>query len=170
METVPHSDAFAATPELHPDLGEVAFLLGTWRGEGDGEWPSTEPFRYGEEVVFEDVGDNYLVYTHRSWLLDDGSPVHLERGFVRPAGPGRVELVLAHPLGITEIAEGTVAGEVIEVASTAVGLTTTAGHVTELRRRIEVRGDAMTNETHMAMRDVPLMSHVRARLGRATSD
>jgi hypothetical protein len=169
VETVPHSDAFAATPELHPDLGEVAFLLGTWRGEGEGEWPSTEPFRYGEEVAVEDVGDNYLVYTHRSWSLDDGSPVHLERGFVRPAGPGRVELVLAHPLGITEIAEGTVADGVLEVASTVVGLTTTAGPVTELRRRIEVRGDAMVNETHMAMRDVLLMSHVRARLGRVTS-
>ena len=169
METVPHSDAFAATPQLHADLHEAAFLLGTWRGEGEGEWPGAEPFRYGEEVVFEDVGDEYLVYTQRSWSLDDGSAVHLERGFVRPAGRGRVELVLAHPLGITEIAEGTVAGEVIEVASTVVGLTTTAGPVTELRRRIEVRGDEMVNETHMAMRDVPLMSHVRARLGRVTS-
>ena len=166
---MPHSDAFAATSELHPDLGEVAFLLGTRRGEGDGEWPSTEPFRYGEEMAFEDVGDNYLVYTQRSWSLDDGSPVHLERGFVRPGGPGRVELVLAHPLGITEIAEGTVGGDAIEVASVVVGLTTTAGPVTELRRRIEVRGDEMVNETHMAMRDVPLMSHVRARLGRVTS-
>jgi THAP4-like, heme-binding beta-barrel domain len=169
VEPFPHSDAFVASPELHPDLGEVAFLLGIWRGEGDGEWPSTEPFRYGEEVAFEDVGDNYLVYTQRSWALDDGSPVHLERGFVRPAGPGRVELVLAHPLGITEIAEGSVADEVVEVASTVVGLTTTAGPVTELRRRIEVRGGEMVNETHMAMRDVALMSHVRARLGRVTS-
>lgn len=169
METVPHSDAFVASPELHPDLGELAFLLGTWRGEGDGEWPSTEPFRYGEEVAVEDVGDNYLVYTHRSWSLDDGSPVHLERGFVRPAGRGRVELVLAHPLGITEVAEGTVEGEVLEVASAVVGLTTTAGPVTELRRRIEVLGDEMRNETHMAMRGVPLMSHVRARLARVTS-
>ena len=81
------------------------------------------------------------------------------RLFVDASGPS---------LGITEIAEGTVAGVVLEVASTVVGLTTTAGPVTNLRRRIEVRGDEMTNETHMAMRDVPLMSHVRARLGRVT--
>ena len=169
METGARSDAFAASPDIHPDLGEVAFLLGTWRGEGDGEWPEAEPFRYGEEVAFDDVGDDYLVYTHRSWSLDDGSPVHLERGFVRPAGSGRVELVLAHPLGITEIAEGTVAGAVVEVASTVVGLTTTAGPVTELRRRIEVQDDTMLNETHMAMRDVPLTPHVRARLRRVAS-
>ena len=102
-------------------------------------------------------------------ILDDGSPVHLERGFLRPAGPGRVELVLAHPLGITEVAEGTVQGARVEVASTDVGLTATAGAVTELRRRIEVRDDTMRNETHMAMRAVPLMSHVRARLERLTS-
>ena len=170
MEPATRSDALAAPAKhagIHSDLGEVAFLLGTWRGEGDGEWPGTEPFRYGEEVVFEDVGDDYLVYTHRSWSLDDGSPVHLERGFLRTAGPGRVELVLAHPLGITEVAEGTVQGPIVEVTSTAVGLTATAGPVTELRRRIEVHDDAMLNETHMAMRDVPLMSHVRARLVRA---
>ena len=169
MEPVAHSDAFAASPEIHPDLGEVVFLLGTWRGEGDGEWPGTRPFRYGEEVVFEDVGDDYLAYAQRSWSIDDGSPVHLERGFLRPAGPGRVELVLAHPLGITEVAEGTVQGVLVEVASTDVGLTSTAGVVTELRRRIEVRDDTMLNETHMAMREVPLMSHVRARLERVTS-
>ena len=60
------------------------------------------------------------------------------------------------------------AGDAIAGASTVVGLPTTAGPVTELRRRIEVRGDEMVNETHMAMRDVPLMSHVRARLGRTS--
>ena len=170
MEPVAHSDAFVASRQIHPDLGEVAFLLGTWRGEGDGEWPGTQPFRYGEEVVFEDVGDDYLAYAQRSWSLDDGSAVHLERGFLRSAGPGRVELVLAHPLGITEVAEGTVQGALVEVTSTDVGLTSTAGPVTELRRRIQVRDDAMRNETHMAMREVPLRSHVRARLERVTSD
>jgi len=77
-----------------------------------------------------------------------------------------VELVLAHPLGIAEVAEGTIEGQLIEVATSAVSLSTTASPVTELRRRIEVRGDALSYELHMAMRDIALTSHVWARLTR----
>lgn len=153
-------------PALHPDLEPLDFLLGSWRGEGDGEWPRGEPFRYGEEISFEHVGDPFLIYTQRSWHLDDGAPLHLERGFLRPAGPGRVELVLANPLGVAEVDEGTVEGTVIEVASTAVAVTSTGSPVTDLHRRIEVGGDALTYELHMAMRDIALTSHVRARLSR----
>ena len=153
-----------ASPALHPDLAELAFLLGIWVGDGDGEWPGTDPFTYGEEMRFEDVGDAFLTYAQRSWSLDDGSPIHLERGFLRPAGEGRVELVLAHPIGITEVAEGTVGNEALEVASTAVGLTSTASPVTELRRRLEVRDGVLSYDLHMAMREIPLTWHVRGRL------
>ena len=111
-----------ATPsELHPDLAELAFLLGDWSGTGEGVWPPGETFDYAEDVSFEYVGDPFLLYTERSWSLDDGSPIHFENGFLRPAGPGVVELVLAHPIGITEVAVGTVDDGVLELASTAVG-------------------------------------------------
>jgi len=152
---------------VHPDLAELAFLLGTWVGGGEGEWPGTEPFTYGEEMRFEDVGDTFLAYAQRSWSLDDGSAIHLERGFLRPAGPGRLELVLAHPIGITEVAEGTVGDGKLQVASTAVGLTSTASPVTELRRRLEVQGSVLSYELDMAMRDIPLTWHVRGRLTRS---
>jgi hypothetical protein len=151
---------------LHPDLEDLAFLLGTWRGTGEGEWPRGEPFEYGEELTFEHAGEPYLLYSQRSWSPGDEAPIHFERGFVRPAGAGRVELVLAHPLGIAEIAEGTVGGGVIEVATTSVALTGTAHAVTELARRIERDGDELRYELHMAMRDVGLITHVRSRLAR----
>ena len=153
-------------PPLHAELSDLAFLLGIWRGEGDGVWPGIEPFTYGEEMRFEHVGDAFLVYAQRSWSLDDGSPIHLERGFLRPAGHGRVELVLAHPIGISEISEGTVEDGVLEVASASVGLTSTADPVTELHRRIEVRGEVLSYRLDMAMREVPLTWHVRGRLTR----
>ena len=152
---------------LHPDLAELSFLLGTWRGRGEGEWPGAEPFTYGEELTFEHVGDTFLLYAQRSWSLEDEEPVHFERGFARPAGSGRVELVLAHPIGVAEVAEGTVADGVLEVASTSVSLTGTASAVTELRRRLDVTGDALTYELRMAMRDIPLAFHVRSRLSRS---
>ena len=79
--------------ELHPELAELAFLLGDWSGTGEGIWPPGERFDYAEEVTFEFVGDPFLLYAQRSWSLDGGSPIHLERGFLRPAGPGIVELL-----------------------------------------------------------------------------
>jgi nitrobindin-like protein len=151
---------------MHPDLAEIAFLLGTWRGEGEGEWPGSDPFRFGEELSFEHVGDAYLLHTQRSWSLENDEPIHLERGFLRPAGPGRVELVLAHPLGMAEVSEGTVADQVIDVASTSVALAGTANHVTDLRRRVEVEGDELRYELHMAMGEIPPMLHIRSRLRR----
>jgi len=153
-------------PALHPDAQALAFLLGTWRGEGEGEWPRGEPFRYGQEMTFEHVGEPFLMYSQRSWSPEDEGPLHFERGFLRPGAPGRVELVLAHPIGMTEVAEGTIEGHLIQVVSSAVSLTSTASPVTELRRRIEVQGDVLSYELEMAMTDIALTSHVWARLTR----
>jgi hypothetical protein len=153
-------------PVLHPSVEPLAFLLGTWKGEGDGVWPGAEPFHYGEEMIFEHVGEEFLMYSQRSWTAEDGSPLHFERGFFHPAGPGRIEVVLAHPLGIVEVSEGTVEGTVVDVASTKVELTSTASPVTDLRRRIEVRGDILAYALRMAMRDIELTRHVTAELRR----
>jgi THAP4-like, heme-binding beta-barrel domain len=154
-------------PVPHSDLESLAFLLGTWAGGGEGYWPSSGPFRYAEEMSFEHVGEPFLVYAQRSWS-DEGEPLHLERGFVRPAGAGRVELVLAHPLGIVEVAEGWVSPNAIEVASTTVAVTGTGSPVTELRRRFELESDVLRYELEMAMRDVPLTRHLKGELKRAT--
>ena len=81
-----------------------------------------------------------------------------------------MELVLAHPLGIVEVSEGTLAEQggvrVIELASVTMALTSTGDRVTGLRRRLEVSGDAMTYELHMQMESVPLAQHLRAELHR----
>ena len=153
-------------PALHPDLEPIAFLLGTWVGEGDGDWPSSGPFRYAEEMSFEHVGEPFLLYNQRSWA-DGGEPLHFERGFVRPTGAGRIELVLAHPLGIVEVAEGSVSANTIDVASTTVAITGTGSPVSELRRRFELEGNVLRYELEMAMREVPLTRHLKGELKRA---
>jgi THAP4-like, heme-binding beta-barrel domain len=153
---------------LHPDLAALSFLVGTWRGEGAGGYPTMDPFRYGEELVFEHVGDAFLVYGQRSWLASDGTPLHLERGFLRSGGPGRVELTLAHPLGLTEVAEGDLEGTSFSVATGHVGRTGTGSAVTGVRRRYAVTGDVLRYELDMEMEAVPLTRHLRAELRRAT--
>jgi hypothetical protein len=155
------------TAELRPSVRPISFLLGMWAGEGTGAWPPDgAPFVYGEELTFEDVGDEFIVYSQRSWTSSDGSPLHFERGFFRPAGPRHVEVVLAHPLGVVELAEGSVGDGVIDVASTHVATTPRGSPVTALRRRIEVHDDLLRYELSMATRDVPLGRHLRAELKR----
>ena len=151
---------------LHPDLERLSFLLGTWRGQGEGTWGDGEPFTFGEELTFEHVGDPFLLYEQRSWVLEDDAPVHFERGFLRRAPSGRIELVLAHPLGVAEVAEGLLDGATVSLATTAVALTATGSPVTDLRRAIQVDGDVLTYELHMATAKVPLLSHIRSRLVR----
>ena len=46
----------AAGPPLHPLLEPVAFLLGRWKGEGEGGYPTISSFQYIEEVQFGHAG------------------------------------------------------------------------------------------------------------------
>jgi hypothetical protein len=155
------------TPEDRPELAPIAFLVGTWRGDGDGDYPTTDPFRYREVLRFEDVGDSFLVFSQESWSLPGDEPLHFERGILRGAGPGRVELTLAHPLGVAEVSEGTVDGSSIELTSTSIARTSTALPVASLARRYRVQDDALSYEVDMALDDVPSTRHVWATLRRA---
>ena len=156
---------------LHPDVAPLAFLLGTWVGEGSGEYPTIEPFAYGEEIKVWHVGKPYLAYGQRTWALDDGRPLHSELGYwrARPAqSPGvlKVELVLAHPTGVTEIDEGVVTGTTLDVSTVTVGRTSSAKEVTALARHFEVHGHLLTYTVAMAAVGQPMQHHLRAELER----
>ncbi len=154
-------------PPLDPQVEPIAFLLGIWRGEGKGEFPTIQPFSYGEEVRFWHVGKPFLAYSQRTWAMDDGRPLHGEMGYWRPKPGGRLEIVLAHPTGVVEIQEGKVRGNEVELGSTQIGLTSTAKAVTRLERSLRVRGDELSYEVRMAAMGVPLTHHLAASLTRA---
>jgi len=156
-------------PAIHPDVEPLAFLLGRWRGEGTGFYPTVDDFAYTEEVEFGHVGKPMLTYSQRTRDATSGEPRHSEVGYWRVVGPGRLELVLAHPTGAVEVSEGTFDGTHLELQSTAVSLTTTAKHVAAIRRLVDVDpGEGtLTYRLYMAAVEQPLQPHLQARLHRA---
>ena len=160
-------------PPLHPDVAVLAPLLGTWSGDGAGEYPTITSFGYREEATFGHVGKPFLAYGHRTTALDDGRPLHAEAGYVRVPSPGRIELVVAHPTGITEIEEGTleVDGDgalLIELASSTIGRSASAKVVSTLQRSIRLAGDELTYSIRMAAVEQPLQHHLAATLRRTS--
>lgn len=157
-------------PDLHPDVAPLATLLGVWAGQGVGEYPTIETFGYLEEISFGHVGKPFLSYVQKTKAVDDGRPMHGETGYLRVPTPGRVELILAHPTGVTEIGEGplTAAGDVIEMdlAATTIGRSASAKEITALGRVIRVDGDELTYTVSMGAVGQPLQQHLTATLRR----
>jgi len=160
-------------PDLHPDLEALAPLLGTWAGQGSGKYPTIQPFEYFEEVVFGHVGKPFLTYAQKTKAIIDGKPLHAETGFLRVPRPGQVELVLAHPSGITEIEVGTysVIGDLVEVEMStspigAIGLSPSAKEVTALGRSLRIDGDELSYSVQMGAVGQPLQDHLAAVLHR----
>lgn len=150
----------------HKALDSLAFLLGTWRGEGKGDYPNIADFTYREETSFWHAGKPWLGYLQRTWSLEDDTPMHSEAGYWRPTKEGAVEVVLAHAFGLTEVQTGTVRGTRVEVASTSIMATPSAKQVSRLLRTVEVAGDVLTYEVQMAYGDVALQRHLGAELRR----
>ena len=157
-------------PDLHPDLHPLAALLGTWQGRGCGDYPTIEPFDYLEEVAFSHVGKPFLVYGQKTRAVTDGKPLHAETGYLRVPRPGHVELVLAHPSGITEIEVGTYTSDgtaiELDMFTTQIGRTPTAKEVTALGRRLRVDGDELSYSLQMGAVGQPLQHHLSAVLHR----
>lgn len=152
--------------DLHPDLTPLAFLLGEWRGEGRGEWPTTEPFGYAEEMRFAHLGEPFLLFTQHAFEPADGTTIHTETGFWRPTPDGGVDVTLAHPLGVSEVDEGTLDGAAVTLRSVAVGRAAHGEAVRGLERRYTVEGDSLTYEVRMATDDHAMRHHLRGELRR----
>ena len=138
-------------PPEHPDIAPLAFLLGRWKGAGKGDYPTIKAFNFFQEVTFSHIGKPYLIYTSRSWRLAEDAngepqrdeeghlirlePLALETGFWRPQPEGKVEVLLSHPTGITEIYAGEFRGVTsIEMVTDAVARTASAKPYTAGKR------------------------------------
>lgn len=157
-------------PDLHPSLAPLIFLIGRWEGAGVVGYPTIESAQFGQEVSFSHNGKPFLIYSSRTWLLDSGGnigrPLATETGYWRPQPGGQLEVLLAHPTGITEIYIGEVTGTRIELATDAVARTSTAKDVTAGRRLYGLIGTDLAYAYDMAAVGQPLQAHVSAQLKR----
>jgi hypothetical protein len=153
-------------PEVHPLVQPIAYLIGIWRGEGRGHYPTIADFAYSEESSWEHDGRPFLFYRQRTWNLDTGAPSHTETGFWRPKEDGRIEIVIAHNNGVVEVQHGTIDGNRIEVASTALASAPTAMTIEGLARVFEVEGDTLNYELGMAFGEHASQNHLTATLQR----
>ena len=175
--------AFEIPTDLHPDLMPVSWLLGTWRGNGKGEYPTVEAYSFEQELVFAHDGRPFLHYFSRAWVTGENgertSPGALETGFLRlgpdspphdddetaPAGH-QVELVLAQSTGYAEVWYGVVDGPRLTLATDVVARTSTAEDYTAGQRMYGlVEGDLMY-ACDVAALDQPMQSHTWGRLAR----
>jgi len=158
--------------ELHPQLAPLRFLVGRWEGAGVVGYPTIESANFGQEISFSHNGKPFLIYTSRTWLIAEdgtiGRPLAMETGFWRPQPQDGVEVVLAHPTGITEIYLGQVTGTKIELATDAVLRTASAKDVTAGRRLYGLIGADLGWAYDMAAMGQPLQSHVSAQLKRVS--
>ncbi len=160
----------ALGPDLHPSLVPLIFLIGRWEGAGVVGYPTIESAQFGQEISFSHNGKPFLIYSSRTWLLDSGGnigrPLATETGYWRPQPGGQLEVLLAHPTGITEIYLGELTGTRIELATDAVARTSTAKDVTAGRRLYGLIGTDLAYAYDMAAVGQPLQAHVSAQLKR----
>ena len=111
--------AFTIPENLHPDLMPLAWLVGSWRGKGRGEYPNVPSFQSAQEVSFNHDGRPFLNYFSRSWIIDENNeiirPAASEVGFWRVKENNVLEVILAHNTGIAEGWVGIVKGAKIQL-------------------------------------------------------
>ncbi|MEL4359106.1 MULTISPECIES: FABP family protein [unclassified Luteococcus] len=147
-------------------LDALAPLIGTWKGEGHGAYPTITAFDYVEEITFADVGKPFLVYHQRTWNTQ-GKPMHVEMGYLRAPGPGQVEITMALPTGQTEIGAGTLEPDPFTLLiDCRVDSTPSAKPVIASRRELRIQGAQLVTGYAMAAMGLDLQPHLASRLTR----
>jgi hypothetical protein len=153
-------------------------MLGSWRGRGEGSYPTIEDFSYLEEIAFGHVGKPFLAYSQKTRHAETNEPLHAESGYWRFPSPGLVEVVIAQPTGLLEALTGSVTVHAghdnagpkadFQLACPDVGATATAVDVERTVRRFRFDGQSVSYDMAMAAVGQPLTHHLAATLHKVT--
>lgn len=161
---------FTLPEGLHPDLYPLAWMVGTWRGKGRGDYPTIDSFEFAQEVVFNHDGRPFLNYYSRSWILDsEGEIVRAagsETGFWRVRENNVLEVVLSHNTGISEGWVGTFDGPKIQLVLDQGYSAPTAKVVTEGARLYGLVEGELFFAYDMATQGQTLQAHIWSSLER----
>jgi hypothetical protein len=162
--------AFTIPEGLHADLNPLAWMIGTWRGKGRGEYDGVEPFEFAQEVVFNHDGRNFMSYYSRSWILDSNGdiirPGASETGFWRVKEGNVLEVLISHNIGITEGWLGRFDGPKIQLAMDASYSTPTAKQIDDGSRLYGLVEGELFFAYDMAWNNKPLQAHLWSTLER----
>ncbi|KAK3025105.1 hypothetical protein RJ639_044345 [Escallonia herrerae] len=157
-------DGARPAPAVHPAVEPLSYLLGTWRGQGEGGFPTISSFAYGEELHFSHSGNKPVIaYSQKTWKLSSGEPMHAETGYWRPKPDGTVEVVVAQSTGLVEVQKGTYDAEerVVKLQSELVG---NASKVKEITRAFKFDNGELCYVVEMATNLTSRLPHLKASL------
>ncbi|ONK79272.1 uncharacterized protein A4U43_C01F4690 [Asparagus officinalis] len=149
------------SPPIHPSILPLSYLLGKWRGEGEGGYPTINSFKYGEELLFSHSGKPVIAYSQKTWKLASGEPMHAESGYWRPKPDGSIEVVIAQSTGLVEVQKGSFDAEkrTVTLQSELVG---NASKVKEISRVFKVADGELSYVVQMATQLNTLQPHLKA--------
>ncbi|XP_016438627.2 peroxynitrite isomerase Rv2717c-like [Nicotiana tabacum] len=152
------------TLPVHPAVKPISFLLGIWRGEGEGFFPTISSFNYSEELQFSHSPNKPVIaYSQKTWNLKSGQPMHSESGYWKPKLDGTIEVVIAQSTGLVEVQKGTydMKEGVVKLNSEEVG---NASKVKEISRVFKVENCELSYVVEMATSLIGIQPHLRASL------
>ena len=167
--------SFVLPEGLAPEVYPIAWLVGTWRGDGEVVYPGIPRAQIVAEVVVDHDGGPYLSWTSTLRIAGDDQVWSTERGFWRvppdrpadlPADQHPVELLLTDPAGHLTLYAGSVGNGRIDLASDLIARTPDAAELTAATRLYGlVDGDLLWTWDIAAFGE-PLQSYASARMTR----
>ena len=163
---------FQIPDNIHPNCAPLAWIIGSWRGNGQGDYPTIEGFHFGQEMLFQQDGRPFIHFMSRAWIEDDEGTVireaAQETGFFRPQEDRTLEVVMTHNTGFVEVWHGELHPDQprFEIVTDAVARTTTAKEYSGGKRLYGYVNGDLLYAYDMAATGHELQPHTHAQLVR----
>lgn len=159
-------------PEVHDMIKPLSWLLGKWKGDGVGKYPTIKDFTYTEELTFSHVGQPNIQFSFFSRNSKTMKPMHHELGFIRfKPGTSHCALLIAHNFGVSEVEEGEFTDTEIRTESHTVGRLSFGKppETKKIKRVFSKTGDdSLEQVVFMETANSPMTEHLRVTYKKVT--